>query len=69
MLDFPTPRHLLDHQLGVHRHRDLGGAQVHRILQTAYQTPVFGNVVGGAADRLLGLRKHVVRSTVHTTAP
>ena len=28
MLDLPPPGHLFDDQLGVHRHRDLGGAQL-----------------------------------------
>ena len=58
MLDLPAPRHLLDHQLGIHRHRDLGGAQPGGVRQTRDQTAIFGDVVGGDTDRLLALGQH-----------
>ena len=58
MLDLPAAGHLLHHQLGVHPHLDLGGAQFGRLLQSGNQTAVLGDVVGGMPDRLLALGQH-----------
>ena len=58
MSDLPPPGHLLDHQLGIHRHRDLGSVQLGRLLQTGYQAAIFGDVVSRMADRLLALGQH-----------
>ncbi len=58
MFDLPAARHLFDHKLGVHRHLDVGGAQLRGLLQTRDQPAIFGDVVGGAADGLLALGEH-----------
>jgi hypothetical protein len=52
MLDLPAARHLLDDELGVHPHLDLGGrVEVQRRLQAGDQTAVLRDVVRRAADR------------------
>ena len=52
VLDLPAARHLLDDELGVHPHLDLGGrVEVERRLQAGDQAAVLGDVVGRAADR------------------
>ena len=58
MLDLPAARHLLHHQLGVHQHLDLGGAELGGLLESRDQPAVLGDVVGGTPDRLLALGQH-----------
>ena len=60
VFDLPAAGHLLDHQLRVHPHVDLGGAHLGRLLQAGDQTAVLGDVVGGMTDRLLALGQHVL---------
>ena len=59
MLDLPAARHLLDDELGVHPHLDLGGrVEVERRLQAGDQAAVLGDVVGRPADRRRPLGEH-----------
>ena len=63
MLDLPAPGHLLDHQLGVHPHLDVGaGGQVRSGAQAGDQARVLGHVVGGGAQAVAQLRPASRRS-------
>ncbi|MDN5758952.1 MAG: hypothetical protein L0H59_10535 [Tomitella sp.] len=52
VLDLPTPRHLLDHQLRVHAHGHRRRAQRGGRVQPGDQTAVLGNVVRRPTDPL-----------------
>ena len=58
VFDLPAAGHLLNHELGVHSHVDLGGADLGRLLEARDQAAILGDVVGGVTDRLLALGQH-----------
>lgn len=47
MLDFPAPVDSFHHELGVHEKLHFGGAEFSGAFNSAQQTVVFGDVVGG----------------------
>ncbi len=70
VLDLPAARHLLDDELGVHADVDPGvRVQFAGGAQAGQQAPVLGDVVGGDADVLGGLRQGLPVAASLTTAP
>jgi hypothetical protein len=60
VLDLPASGHLLDHELGVHPHLDLGVRDVvaHE-LEPGDEAAVLRDVVGGRSDRFAALGDHL----------
>src|SRR5690606_14527346 len=70
VLDLPAAGHLLDDQLGVHPDADHGlRVEVAGGAQAGQQAPVLGDVVGGDADVLGGLRQGLPRRRVAHHGP
>jgi hypothetical protein len=59
VLDLPAAGHLLDDELGVHPHLDLGRVQLCRGAQAGEKAGVLGDVVGRDTQRLGALGEHL----------